>query len=328
MRIVFFSLADLHYLKISLISIVDNIFCGVIIMYECYNVRRFLKLLVLDAIIFGLCFVFFFIGRNIAFSAGNLSADEEERVFMPAIMYHSVHEGAPQEYVVTPAQLESDLKYLKGNGYASVTAQQLADYTRGVGELPEKPVLLTFDDGFYNNLSILVPLLEKYDMYAIVSVVGAFAENKAAADPHNDKYSYLTWEDINDIIASGRVEIGNHTYNMHSVSGGRKGCAIMDGESCETYSQLLSEDISLLQTELHDHSGIVPFVFAYPYGSLCKESIPVLKENGFLITMTCFERPNYITRNADCLYNIDRYNRSGLYSTEEFMEKLLRDPKQ
>ena len=38
-----------------------------------------------------------------------------------------------------------------------------------------------------------------------------------------------------------------------------------------------------------------------------------------------YEKPNYITRNPDCLYGINRYNRSGLYSTEEFMSKLLKE---
>ncbi|MCD7891946.1 MAG: hypothetical protein LUG26_09530 [Ruminococcus sp.] len=71
------------------------------------------------------------------------------------------------------------------------------------------------------------------------------------------------------------------------------------------------------------YTGSVPFVFAYPYGIVSRESLPVLRENGFLITLTCREIPNYITHDADCLFGLGRYNRSSLYSTEEYMQKLL-----
>ena len=55
----------------------------------------------------------------------------------------------------------------------------------------------------------------------------------------------------------------------------------------------------------------------------CRESLPVIRECGFLMTLTCGEQMNYITREPDCLYGIGRYNRSGLYSTDEYMAKLF-----
>lgn len=289
-------------------------------MYECCNVRRFFKLLVIDAVIFGLTAVFFLIGKCIFFSAAE--EHEEEGVFLPAIMYHSVHDGEPTDYSVTPQQLDNDLAYLSEHGYTAVSAQQLCDYTDNRCDLPEKPVLLTFDDGFYNNLCNVLPLLEKYDMRAVVSVVGSYIDNNAAADPHVADYSYLTWEDVNALLDSGRVEIGNHTYNMHFLSP-RNGCAIMEGEDCQEYSEILSSDISRLQSEMLENTGTLPVIFAYPFGSLCGESLPVLRECGFIMTLTCRERMNYITRSPDCLRGIDRFNRSGLVPTEEFMERVL-----
>lgn len=247
----------------------------------------------------------------------------EEAVFLPVIMYHSVYTSTPSEYEITTVQLENDLAWLHHNGYTAVTAEQLCLYTNGIGTLPEHPVLITLDDGCYNNLSELLPLLERYDMHAIVSVVGTYADNQAAADPHNPVFSYLTWEDIRVLAESGRVEIGNHTYDMHTMSGGRRGCARNSGESAEDYAAALTADVSLLQSRLHEHAGIVPFVFAYPYGMVSRESIPVLREQGILVTLTCYEEPNYITRDPKCLYGLGRYNRSGFYSTEEFMQMML-----
>lgn len=291
-------------------------------MYRCYNIKKFFRLLLLDVIIFTIIFLFAGISRRFIFSSAEYN---DQKIFLPVIMYHSIQEKSPAEYSVTPSQIESDLKYLKENGYNSVSAQQLADYTLGKSELPENPVMITLDDGFYNNLYYLEPLLEKYDMTAVVSVVGTYIENDAVRDPHVPEYSYLTWEDINKMLDSGRFEIGNHTYNMHESKKGRNGCSINKGESPEEYCCILNEDISKLQTLIKENTDTVPIVFAFPFGYTCRESIPILRENGFVITLNCYEKPNYITRNPDCLYGINRYNRNGLYSTEEFMSKLLKE---
>lgn len=285
------------------------------------NLRRFVRLLILDAVIFSLFTAFFLIGRSVIGSA----ADNSGAVPLPVVMYHSVREGQPGQYSVTPEQLESDLQWLTGNGYTSVTAQQLIGYTLGANDLPERPVLITFDDGFYNNLSEALPLLEKYDMYAIVSAVGTYTEKLAAADPHSPAYSYLTWDDIAELAASGRVEIGDHTYDMHSLYSGRRGCGRIPGEPPEDYALALRTDIGLMQTELRTHTGSAPAVFAYPFGEVSPESVPVLREMGFRMTLTCREDINLITRDPECLFGISRFNRSGLYTTGEFMELLTKE---
>ena len=291
-------------------------------MYRSYSVSRFLWLLAADAVIFALCAVFFFVGRSFFTSA---DSEPEPPVRLPVIMYHSVYGDTPSEYVVTPAQLESDLRWLSENGYKSVTAEQLIAYTQGRGGLPLKPVMITLDDGYYNNLTYLLPLLEKYDMTAVVSVVGSYTDNDAACDPHIPCYSYLTWDDIALLAGSGRVELGNHTYDMHSLYSGRTGCKRKDGESEGEYRQALGEDISRLQGEFSANLGIAPRVFTYPFGAVSRESLPVIRENGFLMTLTCRERANLITRDPDCLYGIGRFNRSGLTTTETFMRRITQE---
>ncbi|MDE6518878.1 MAG: polysaccharide deacetylase family protein [Ruminococcus sp.] len=288
-------------------------------MYKCYTMKRFIRLVMTDAVIFSICLIFFFLGKTLLSSA----KDKEKPVFLPVIMYHSICGDTPKDYIVTPQQLESDLYWLKNNGYSTVTAEQVINYTKGIGNLPEKCVMITLDDGFYNNLSVLVPLLEKYDMTAVVSVVGTYTDNNAVKDPHNPDYSYLTWEDIAELYQSGRVELGNHTYNMHSLKGERIGCGMAENESETDYRKKLNEDISHLQDSFKENLNLEPVVFTYPFGKVSRESLPIIYENGFLMTLTCRELPNYITREPKCLYGIGRYNRSGLYSTEEYMEKLL-----
>lgn len=290
-------------------------------MYKCCNLKKSVRFLIIIMIILSLCGILTIAARLFFFSS---AAEKEEPVPLPVIMYHSVYGTQPSEYIVTPSQIESDFAWLQNNGYTSVTAADLINYTRNQGDLPKKPVLITLDDGFYNNLSELLPLLEKYDMHAIVSVVGRYSETLAPNDPHSSAYSYLTWEDISSLADSERVEIGNHTYDMHCGSGIRKGCSIAAGETEEQYHDVLFNDLTLLQQELCRCTGITPVVFAYPFGYISRESLPVIRECGFLVTLTCYERMNYITRDPDSLLGLSRYNRSGAYSTEEFMNNLAK----
>ncbi len=291
-------------------------------MYKCCNLKKFFYLLILDAIVISFCSMFFFVGKAFLSSA---ESSEDDSVKLPVIMYHSICEKTPSDYTVTPQQLENDLRWLKDHGCNSVTAEEVIAFTKNQGQLPENPVMITLDDGFYNNLSFLLPLLEKYDMTAVVSVVGSYTDNNAVHDPHNPDYSYLTWEDIQEMHESGRIEFGNHTYDMHSLNGERTGCGMNDGESEEYYRDALTADILTLQNRFRENDIPAPIVFTYPFGSVSRESIPVIRGNGFLMTLTCRELPNIITHDPDCLYGIGRFNRSGLTSTEAFMENVFSD---
>ena len=286
-------------------------------MYSCMKFKKLIRILICDIAIILFALFLTFASRD------KWEAYSDRKIFLPVIMYHSITDDYSDvnDYTVIVSQVESDLVYLKQNGYNTVTTEDVINYVNG-GTLPEKPVIITADDGFYNNAHYLLPLLEKYDMKAVISVVGYYSEVLAANDPHIPEYSYLTWKDITELKLSGRIEIANHTYNMHSDKY-RKGCARLYGESYDDYADALFADIGLCQTLLSINCDIAPAAFTYPYGAISEESIPVLKSMGFAASYSCYERPNYITRDPDCLFTLDRYNRSGYTSTEEFMKRLL-----
>lgn len=250
--------------------------------------------------------------------------DAETTISLPILMYHSVTEGAESDYRIQPETFSSDLHYLKENGYTTVSAAQLIEYTNGIGTLPEHPVMLTFDDGFYNNYSLVLPLLEEYDMCAVISIVGEFTDELAPESPHVDAYSYLTWADLQALLDSGRVELGSHTYALHNDTG-RCGCSITAGESEDTYHMLLLEDLGMLQTRFQEELQMQPVLFAYPYGFLCSESRSVLQELGILMTLNCREATNQITRDPRCLYGLNRYNRYGNCDTATWMQRLAEE---
>lgn len=250
---------------------------------------------------------------------------KEQAVKVPIIMYHSILKSNPQNsnYIVSPRILENDLAYLQKNGYTAITVNDLIDYVYNGGTLPEKPIMLTFDDGHYNNYFYAYPLMEKYNMKMVISVVGEYTDAFTENDDSNPNYSYLTWSQIEELQKSGYAEIQNHTYSMHSVNSKRSGCMINYGESVEEYQEKLYEDLSKMQNKLKQASGVDAYAFTYPFGKVCDYSFDVIKKLGFKASFSCAEGISEITLNPECLYMLKRYIRPPYTSSEEYFNRIL-----
>ena len=137
-----------------------------------------------------------------------------EKKPLPIIMYHSILKDPERagDYVVSPATLEGDLAYLKEQGYETVVMADAIAYVNGDGTLPDKPVMLTFDDGYYNNLLYALPLLEQYDMRAVLSPVGSYTDRFTDTPDPNPNYGHLTWEELAALQTSGRTLEGFHAF--------------------------------------------------------------------------------------------------------------------
>lgn len=251
-------------------------------------------------------------------------ANSDEYIKVPIIMYHSILKDPVRsnKYTITPAVLEEDLKYIKANGYETITISDLISYVYDDKPLPPKPIILTFDDGHYNNYGYLYPLLEKYDMKAVISIVGSYTDKFSETDEANLNYSYLRWKDINELISSGRVEFQNHTYNLHDNTHGRIGAKKKKGESDDEYKKILEEDINKLQNEFKENTGYVPTCFTYPFGGISNSSLDIIKELGFKASLSCEEGINKITKNPNSLYLLKRYNRPSYVSTYNIFKKF------
>jgi len=256
---------------------------------------------------------------NIAYASENAS----DSVKLPILMYHSVLKSRNGTYIVSPSQLEQDFKQLVTCGYTAVTCDEIIDYVDGVGSLPEKPVLITFDDGHYNNMYYALPLLKKYNLKATLNVIGKFSDfSTTSGDIDNPNYSHVTWNEVAEMSAEGIMEIGNHTYNMHNYKP-RFGLSQKYGESDEQYVTTLKKDIGKLQKILFESTGKQCKVLAYPFGKYNNLAEQTLVDMGFRIMFTCNEGINTITKGkTECLYKLKRINRSGLYDTETLMNKI------
>ena len=247
-----------------------------------------------------------------------------EGIDLPIVMYHSILESRNGKYIISPEQLDNDLQYLSEQGFETVTAEDLIHYVYHDGVLPQKPIMLTFDDGHYNNLTYAVPILEKYDMRAVVAVVGSFADREIGEKGRNPNFSYFNWEEIGLLCTSDTIEVQNHSYDMHSGRGAVRG----KGESSEQFTTRLTDDIHRFNQAMATHADYLPRAFIYPFGAYSTDSEAVIRKQGFLTSLICRERLNRITKDEDCLFEMGRYNRPAGISTERFFSKVLKDYKE
>ena len=106
-----------------------------------------------------------------------------------------------------PNDFDAQIKYLVENGYVSITPDELAEGLEGEINLPEKPVLITFDDGYVDNYTNAFPILKKYNMRATIFVVPAFT----GKNPR-----YLNWDQLREMEGGG-VTVESHTMNHRAL---------------------------------------------------------------------------------------------------------------
>lgn len=277
------------------------------------------------AILIALTAVFSLPYRTVRTAADLASAPAEEGVRVPVLMYHSLLKDTSRsgQYVIPPTLFASDLAWLKAHGYETVFMQDLIDYVDKGTSLPEKPVVITFDDGYYNNYLYGFPILQEQNMKAVISIIGLYTDKFSAVDENNAYYSHCTWPQINEMLRSGLVEIQNHTYNLHTYNNERHGCAKKAGEPLTSYHSLLCEDVLKLQNRITEMTGTVPTTFTYPFGSFSGETKQIIGELGFRATLSCESGISLVTRDPESLYLLKRFLRPAGKSSEQYFRSVF-----
>lgn len=250
------------------------------------------------------------------------AAVAEERVKIPIVMYHSVlkDESRHGKYVISPAEFETDLIWLQQHGYTTILISDLIAYTQGA-PLPEKPVLLTFDDGYYNNYLYAFEIAKKHRAKFVISPIGYYSDRYSETGETNGYYSHCLWSQLKEMSDSGLVEVQNHSYNLHKNGGA--GVKRRSGETVQQYRLRLSEDLNQAQQRIEAETGALPTALVYPFGAVSRETPEIVKELGFACTLTCEEHISAVSRDPDSLYDLGRFLRVSGGSSQDFFEKKM-----
>lgn len=182
----------------------------------------------------------------------------------PILEYHAITatpDTLSEIYSVPPAEFSAQLDYLQENGYTTITLNDYIRARRYGKPLPEKPIVLTFDDGYADNYTEMLPILEAHGMTAVVYVVTNFL----------GKNGYLTFEQVQDMQRRG-IEIGIHGADHIPLT-------ILDGEFLD--NQIRKSKIWL------EWSGLEPIgSLSYPNGAYDERIIEMLKAENYLTAVT------------------------------------------
>ncbi|MBM9576084.1 polysaccharide deacetylase family protein [Leptospira sp. 201903070] len=187
---------------------------------------------------------------------------------VPVLCYHHLApEGGPMGgYNLHPNLLEEQFKFLKAAGYKPIRLDQFYAYLSGKkpADFPEKPILLTFDDGSKTHLEQLVPLLKKYNFVASIFIYPTIISS-------GKKY-YLTWEQLKTALDSGVLDLGSHTLYHPKLP---------------TMSRALIRK-QLLESKqiLEAKTGRKVVDLAYPFGLFDPRVIEEAKEIGYRMAFT------------------------------------------
>ncbi len=218
----------------------------------------------------------------------------------PILEYHMVTDNPPidaEVYNVPPEEFDAQLDYLQQKGYTTLTLQEFMRAKHGKLTMPDKPIVLTFDDGYANIYTEMLPILEAHGMKAVVYVIS----NELGKD------GYLTLEQVKDLQLRG-VEIGSHTADHLALVG-------LEGEFL--LNQVRNSKIYL------EWSGLdTIYSFSYPNGAYNSELAELVKREGYLTAVTGDVGLNTMESNP---YTLKRVHiRQPTFGITEFKWRLLK----
>ena len=199
---------------------------------------------------------------------------------VPVLNYHQINAHDFNSMTVRPEDFERQMKYLSENGYHAVTPDELADWLEHGTPLPEKPVVITLDDGYLDNYENAFPILQKYQMKATIFLVTDYISTYP---------NYLTWDKVQEMQDSGLIDFQSHTLSHVELN-------TLDG--AELLHQLKGSR-EALEWRLKKKIDVL----AYPCGADDQEVLDKTKEAGYRLAFTVHYGLNHPGMD---LYALDR----------------------
>lgn len=182
----------------------------------------------------------------------------------PILEYHMINDTPnidAKSYNVSPSDFKAQLDYLQQNGYNTITMQEFVLAREGKFNLPDNPIILTFDDGYADNYEVMMPILRAHNMKAVVYVIA----NELG------KPGYLTIEQLREMQGRG-IEIGSHTANHRPLIG---------LSQKELFHEIGDSKIFIEWSGINEAGSL-----SYPNGLYSDDIIKVLKERNYHTAVT------------------------------------------
>jgi peptidoglycan/xylan/chitin deacetylase (PgdA/CDA1 family) len=257
----------------------------------------------------------------------NVSAEEEAYTKeVPILCYHHITENPENDSSITPEQFRQEMAYLQENGYTTVSVDELIRYVEKGEELPEKPVCITFDDGYLSNYEIAFPILQQYGMKATIFVIGStLGDTEFYKDTMYPITPHFNEEQAKEMVDSGLISIQSHTYDMHQWEPYETGDVVrsnilkLDEETEETYIAALQDDFRQSKQQLTDITGESVVALAFPGGAYDTLSQAVLCDLGVKATFSIDPGTATLVKGLpQSLYAMERYYVKPTTTEEEF----------
>lgn len=229
---------------------------------------------------------------------------------IPVLLYHGIAGESSQEvarFTLPPKVFGDHMRHLADEGYTSMTVSAYLPLLTNGAPFPERPVLITFDDGFRNFLTEALPILERHGLSATLYVTTGFMGDGGIPGVNGSGDPMLSWSELAEVARRG-VEVGGHTHTHPML---------------DTLPQAAARDeIRRCKDLIEQHLGARVATFAYPHGYSSPSVRRAVRETGY--TSACAVR-NALSHPGDDPFAIARLMLEAGHSMDDFRRMLSGD---
>lgn len=229
--------------------------------------------------------------------------DETVSRDVPVLMWHNLAEESSGDMTISVETFRAQIEALHEAGFKTVSLQQLYDYVHFGTELPEKPIVLTFDDGYFSNYEYAFPILQEYDMQATIFAIGVSVGKDTYKDTDHAMTPHFGADEAREMVDSGLISVQSHTFDMHQWPPFEDGNAQVretllpfDGEADADYEAAVEADFAESRELLESITGQPVNALAFPEGAYVTLTQDALRSAGAELTFTTVRAVNTVVK--------------------------------
>lgn len=229
--------------------------------------------------------------------------DETVSRDVPVLMWHNLAQESSGDMTISVDTFRAQIEALHEAGFKIVSLQQLYDYVHFGTELPEKPIVLTFDDGYFSNYEYAFPILQEYDMQATIFAIGVSVGKDTYKDTDHAMTPHFGADEAREMVDSGLISVQSHTFDMHQWPPFEDGNAQVretllpfDGEADADYEAAVEADFAESRELLESITGQPVNALAFPEGAYVTLTQDALRSAGAELTFTTVRAVNTVVK--------------------------------